>query len=185
MNTRHHLQIRTNRKFFVLLAGSFAMVTAGSLFGGAEASAPPKAPDKPPVTAIMLTQTRNGWGAGEAFKLKLQSNGNAFLTRGKSHPQTGEDMLTGTISKERFASLAKLLETEGFFTLKPDYPMSRTDQAVTSIGVQVGGEKGKTSGVVTHGDAPPAFNKIVGALREAKDSIPWKPAPKKSPTSGA
>ncbi|HEX8237008.1 MAG TPA: DUF6438 domain-containing protein [Abditibacteriaceae bacterium] len=133
-------------------------------------------------TRITLSHTVNGWGSGEAFNLTLRADGTATWAR---HERTVKGSVATTTLKGRFPvarfnKFAAMLRQANFFTLKPRYSSSSTDQATTTLGATSGT---KTWSVASYGDAaPPEFFQVARAVSEERLAIHWTRAKSKPKT---
>lgn len=158
---------------------SFTLLAA-SVCSAMSCAAPQKTPANTapaaPITRISVSRTTNGWGGGEALDVTLRSNGTATWDKYKttSKGPVIAETFNGKIPKARFDKIVVLLRDADFFALKSHYDGGRTDQARTTISAASGG---KLWNVSSDGDgAPPAFFKIVQAMRAERDAIRWTKA---------
>lgn len=135
----------------------------------AEGQGPASARD---VTEIRLE--RDCFGCATGSVLVLRRNGEAALTAtGKARHGTEDRLSHGRVRVADFDRLARLVVTEGFFTLQEEYSDPELqDGGWTSLAVFAGGlEKTVT---VRHESGPPALKKIVAAVERIQATISFR-----------
>jgi hypothetical protein len=103
------------------------------------------------ITEITL-ERKECYGGCPVYKVVLRKDGTAIYTGIKYVPRMGEYRGKSYAYDYYFATLAKFIESQGYFDLKDNYSSSWTDQdtAITSV---IDGAKRKT--VVNYGHAAP------------------------------
>ena len=153
--------------------GIVAMMALAS--SGCTTAAPPSAA---PLTTLGMSQTVNGWGAGEEFDLQLRADGTAFLSvhkygKGGRHTQR----FRGAFSQKSFAQLAAQFRARKFFDLAKRYEVGATEQATTTLRAAT---REYSREVSSYGDesygsaAPPNFHQLVALLHDARAKIKWR-----------
>jgi hypothetical protein len=106
-------------KFWLLAALSFGVITL--IISSASVCAQQK---RDTITEVTLEMVPGSYGSGREFKITFRQDGSA-LYHGKANVKL-QGKYSGTLSKDEFDQLVKLIEEKNFSELKSTFPSSRS-----------------------------------------------------------